>query len=203
MAELLHYIEIDPQYTQKALDFLISEFQGKENIEKLLGYLVTPEEEFHELIVVTAESFLIEVARDWVLDQIGEQYGVSRDGQFDDEYRARIKALAKLSVYKGTWEDTIKIFENLFGLDGLKVTTSNPGTINVESPHTSVHKIVDTTLFDKLIPAGMRIRVIALASLPIFRFGSRHHTFTGVGFNSVNNPDADAGHYSSLYFQSE
>lgn len=202
MAELLHYIEINPNFTQEALDFLISQFKGKENIEKLLAYMVSPEEEYHELLIATSENYLLEIARDWFLDEIGSQYGVSRDGMDDDDYRARIKALSQLSIYKGTWRETIKLFENVLGTEGLGVSFTNPGTINVRSPSINVHKISNKDIFDKLIPAGIRVRVIAISSLPPLRLGSITTPTPVVGCNSVTSPSVTAGHASSLYHAS-
>lgn len=98
-----------------SIEFLLSQFKGKEKVEGLIQASVSDLQEIENDIWQWRDSMNIETAGGVFLDFIGALVGISRSGREDEEYRTRIYAQIGINTSHGTLDDIASVFNLLTG----------------------------------------------------------------------------------------
>lgn len=109
----INFIKPLEDFVQGALDTL-PDYLMKDNTQKFLRIFLDRLETVDNAIIDMAEFRLLANAQGIVLDEIGGQIGVSRNGQVDDDYRT-ILLIRQLAAGKGgTRSEVTDALNNLF-----------------------------------------------------------------------------------------
>lgn len=112
------YIKDNPDFTQEALDRVLSQFKNKENYNKLITLLSDRYAELFSKAVEIPEAFLLKNAVGSQLDEIGKQLKISRKGYDDDEIYRRKILLYIGSFRQGATRDEITTLLQSLATDG-------------------------------------------------------------------------------------
>lgn len=196
MSEYLSYLKITDDMVDKAIQFLPDNLRDKSNVVSILTLLIEGEQESYNQYIKFAESLLLDAARGWWLDRLGEENSVPRVGYSDEEYRGVIKAISGLPFYSGTTESTYTRLSALFSSTDIILYVSK-ATITVFVTSAQATTIVDKSIFYKFFPVGADVRIVMCNSFSTcFRFGRN-------SLGSSNSVNSLLGNrFSSVYFRS-
>lgn len=136
-----------------SLALLPYQFQGSENIIKLIYVISEMTQRLDDVVVDFAKLRLINSAFGFQLDNIGKELGVDRLGATDDDYRVILKIRAFRRTSQGTRPQIVDLLSRFTGtletdVDvyvGLGKTTDiyfNEGCSNIQSMSSEILKIL-------------------------------------------------------------
>lgn len=136
-----------------SLALLPYQFQGSENIIKLMYVVSEMKQRLDDIVVDFAKLRLINSAFGFQLDNIGEELGVDRLGSTDDDYRIILKIRAFRRTSQGTRPQIVDLLSRFTGtletdVDvyvGKNKTTDvyfNEGCSNIQSISSEILKIL-------------------------------------------------------------
>lgn len=197
----VNHIHPLPNFVQDGFDYLPSGiFDNKENFQTVLRILLERLEFIDKKMVELAELRTTLNASDAILDEIGKQLGIYRNGLNDPEYRAVIMILTGNNSKSGTRADIISTLKQLFGDDG---ATTYKGynyrlDINVFNTCMEITDILPQIL--DMLPLVTHLRLVENNGYP-FAFEGDAQAF---GFASVYDSDrTGAGGMSTLIYVSD
>lgn len=197
----VNHIHPLPNFVQDGFDYLPSGiFDNKENFQTVLRILLERLEFIDKKMVELAELRTTLNASDAILDEIGKQLGIYRNGLNDPEYRAVIMILTGNNSKSGTRADIISTLKQLFGDDG---ATTYKGynyrlDINVFNTCMEITDILPQIL--DMLPLVTHLRLVENDGYP-FAFEGDAQAF---GFASVYDSDrTGAGGMSTLIYVSD
>lgn len=178
----VNHIHPLPDFVKEGFDYLPSGvFDNKENFQTVLRILLERLEFIDKKMVELAEMRTTLNAEDLILDEIGRQLGIYRNGLNDPEYRAVIMILTGNNSKSGTRADVISTLKQLFGEDG--VTTYKGYNyrldINIFNTCVEVPQILQQII--DMLPLVTHLRVVENDGYP-FGFDGDKQSF---GFASV------------------
>lgn len=182
----VNHIHPLPDFVKGGFDFLPSGiFDGKENFQGTLKILLDRLEFIDRKMVELAENRLTLNASDAILDEVGEQLGIYRNGLDDPEYRAVIMILTGNNSKSGTRTEVISTLKQLFGDEG--VTTYKGYNyrfdINIFNTCMEVPQILQQII--DMLPLVTHLRVVEHEGFPFAFEGDRQ----SYGFASVFDED--------------
>ncbi len=130
-------------YTKKtthlveALANLISQFQDKPNIAKLVTSYIRQIQDLEDMFSDILTETTLANAKDQQLDDIGALVGEPRAGRDDTQYRTAIRARISLNNSGGTIEDIINLAQGVIGSPiSVKLTEVYPAgfILNLDDP---------------------------------------------------------------------
>lgn len=197
----VNHIHPLPNFVQDGFDYLPSGvFDNKENFQTVLRILLERLEFIDKKMVELAELRTTLNASDAILDEIGKQLGIYRNGLNDPEYRAVIMILTGNNSKSGTRADIISTLKQLFGDDG---ATTYKGynyrlDINVFNTCMEITDILPQIL--DMLPLVTHLRLVENNGYP-FAFEGDAQAF---GFASVYDTErTGAGGMSTLIYVSD
>lgn len=197
----VNHIHPLPNFVQDGFDYLPSGiFDDKENFQKTLRILLERLEFIDKKMVELAEKRTTLNAEDAILDEIGRQLGIYRNGLNDPEYRAVIMILTGNNSKSGTRADIISTLKQLFGDEG--VTTYKGYNyrldINVFNTCMEITDILPQIL--DMLPLVTHLRVVENQGYPFGMEGDAQ----AFGFASVYDTErTGAGGMSTLIYVSD
>lgn len=186
-----------------ALALLPYQFQGSENIIKLIYVIAEMTQRLDDVVVDFAKLRLINSAFGFQLDNIGKELGVDRLGATDDDYRVILKIRAFRRTSQGTRPQIVDLLSRFTGtletdVDvyvGSNKTTDvyfNEGCSNIQTISSEILKI---------LPILTNYRLVSKVGEHPFGFISvfnESETTPFLGFGSVFDEPVYGGTGSSL-----
>ena len=197
----VNHIHPLPDFVEEGFNYIPSDiFKDKENFETTLRILLQRLEFIDQKMVELAELRTTLNAEDAILDEIGRQLGIYRNGLNDPEYRAVIMILTGNNSKSGTRSEIIATLKQLFGEDG--VTTYKGYNyrldINIFNTCMEVSDILPEII--DMLPLVTHLRVVENQGYP-FGFNGDAQAF---GFASVYDSErTGAGGMSTLIYVSD
>ncbi|MGX4995862.1 DUF2612 domain-containing protein [Enterobacter hormaechei] len=197
----VNHIHPLPDFVEEGFNYIPSDiFKDKENFETTLRILLERLEFIDQKMVELAELRTTLNAEDAILDEIGRQLGIYRNGLNDPEYRAVIMILTGNNSKSGTRSEIIATLKQLFGEDG--VTTYKGYNyrldINIFNTCMEVSDILPEII--DMLPLVTHLRVVENQGYP-FGFNGDAQAF---GFASVYDSErTGAGGMSTLIYVSD
>ena len=178
----VNHIKPLDNFVQGGIDYLPGDFmKEKENLVKFLTIYLQRLANLDLSLVNLAEGRLLNNAAGINLDEIGEQYGLERNGMSDTNYRAIITILLATSARYGTREDVIGTLAQLFGYGNF--STWKGGNyrvdINVNKTCFDLESTIDE--IEDMLPLPTHLRLTESYGVP-FGFNGDN---TAEGFSSV------------------
>ncbi|UTC25217.1 hypothetical protein P7_027 [Pectobacterium phage vB_PcaM_P7_Pc] len=198
----VNHIHPLPDFVKGGFDYVPSDiFTGKENFEKTLRILLERLEYIDQKMVELAELRTTLNAEDTILDEIGRQLGIYRNGLNDPEYRAVIMILTGNNSKSGTRADIISTLKQLFGDDGVTTYKGENYRLDINIFNTCV-KVTDILpqILD-MLPLVTHLRVVENTGYPFGFFGDSQ----AFGFSSIHDgpPSDELGGMSTLLYVSD
>lgn len=197
----VNHIHPLPDFVEGGFNYIPSDiFKDKENFETTLRILLERLEFIDQKMVELAELRTTLNAEDAILDEIGRQLGIYRNGLNDPEYRAVIMILTGNNSKSGTRSEIIATLKQLFGEDG--VTTYKGYNyrldINIFNTCMEVSDILPEII--DMLPLVTHLRVVENQGYP-FGFNGDAQAF---GFASVYDSErTGAGGMTTLIYVSD
>lgn len=197
----VNHIHPLPDFVQGGFDYVPSDiFDGKENFEQTLRILLERLEFIDKKMVELAELRTTLNAEDAILDEIGRQLGIYRNGLNDPEYRAVIMILTGNNSKSGTRADVISTLKQLFGEDGVTTYKGYNYRIDINIFNTCVEVPEILQQIVDMLPLVTHLRVVENQGYP-FGFNGDNEAF---GFASVYDTDrTGTGGMSTLIYVSD
>lgn len=197
----VNHIHPLPDFVQGGVDYLPSGlFDGKENLQKLLTIFLERLEELDKKLVDLAEMRTVMNASDAILDEIGSQLGIYRNGLNDPEYRAVIMILTGTGAKSGTRADVISTLKQIFGEDGVTTYKGNNYRLDINVYNTCIELTDILPQIIEMLPLVTHLRVVESEGYP-FAFDGDNESF---GFASVHDEDrGPPGGMASLIYVSD
>ncbi len=98
---------------------------------KLVKYDDDLLDEIATIIIQMADQYDIENIEGILLDRIGKNLGVLRNGKRDDVYRSALKLKILLTRSKGTVNDIIKVIKYMYGATHVTISPDYPAGIRI------------------------------------------------------------------------
>lgn len=197
----VNHIHPLPDFVKGGFDYLPSDvFNGKENFEKTLRILLERLEFIDKKMVELAELRTTLNAEDAILDEIGRQLGIYRNGLNDPEYRAVIMILTGNNSKSGTRADIIATLKQLFGEDGVTTYKGYNYRLDINIFNTCMEVTDILPEIIDMLPLVTHLRVVENEGYP-FGFNGDAQAF---GFASVYDSErTGAGGMSTLVYVSD
>lgn len=197
----VNHIHPLPDFVQGGFDYLPSGiFDGKENFEKTLRILLERLEYIDKKMVELAELRTTLNAEDAILDEIGRQLGIYRNGLNDPEYRAVIMILTGNNSKSGTRADIIATLKQLFGEDGVTTYKGYNYRLDINIFNTCMEVTDILPEIIDMLPLVTHLRVVENQGYP-FGFTGDAQAF---GFASVYDEErTGAGGLPTLVYVSD
>ncbi|KAB3178463.1 hypothetical protein F9047_11055 [Escherichia coli] len=197
----VNHIHPLPDFVKGGFDYVPSDiFTGKENFEKTLRILLERLEYIDQKMVELAELRTTLNAEDAILDEIGRQLGIYRNGLNDPEYRAVIMILTGNNSKSGTRADIIATLKQLFGEDGVTTYKGHNYRLDINIFNTCMEVTDILPEIIDMLPLVTHLRVVENQGYP-FGFNGDAQAF---GFASVYDSErTGAGGMSTLIYVSD
>lgn len=198
----VNHIKPLDNFVQEGLDYLPGDFmKEKENLVKFLTIYLKRLAALDVAFVNLAEGRLLNNASGINLDEIGDQYGLKRNGMSDTNYRAIITILLATYARCGTREDVIGALAQLFGHGNFSTWKGDNYRvdINVNKACFDLEATIDE--IEDMLPLPTHLRLTESHGVP---FGFNGDT-TAEGFSSVADtihgvPEKGNGGWASLVY---
>nr|DAO34765.1 MAG TPA: Protein of unknown function (DUF2612) [Caudoviricetes sp.] len=197
----VNHIHPLPNFVQDGFDYIPSGiFDGKDNFQTTLRILLERLEFIDKKMVELAELRTTLNAEDAILDEIGRQLGIYRNGLNDPEYRAVIMILTGTNAKSGTRSDIISTLKQLFGDDGVTTYKGYNYRLDINIFNTCMEVTDILQQIVEMLPLVTHLRVVENDGYP-FGFEGDAQAF---GFASVYDTERyGAGGMSTLIYVSD
>lgn len=197
----VNHIHPLPNFVQDGFDYIPSDiFDGKDNFQTTLRILLERLEFIDKKMVELAELRTTLNAEDAILDEIGRQLGIYRNGLNDPEYRAVIMILTGTNSKSGTRADIISTLKQLFGDDGVTTYKGHNYRLDINIFNTCMEVTDILQQIVEMLPLVTHLRVVENDDYP-FGFEGDAQAF---GFASVYDTERyGAGGMSTLIYVSD
>lgn len=197
----VNHIHPLPNFVQDGFDYLPSGiFDNKENFQTVLRILLERLEFIDKKMVELAELRTTLNASDAILDEIGKQLGIYRNGLNDPEYRAVIMILTGNNSKSGTRSDIISTLKQLFGDDGVTTYKGYNYRLDINVFNTCMEITDILPQIIDMLPLVTHLRVVENQGYPFGMEGDEQ----AFGFASVYDPDrTGTGGMSTLIYVSD
>ena len=191
-----------PDFVKGGLDYLPSgAFEQAVNTMRVIEIFLGRYEDIDKGMVNLAQGRTILNAEGRILDEIGEQHGIFRNGLNDPEYRAVIIILTGNNAKSGTRGEIISTLFQIFGEDGVSTYKGNNFRIDINVYNTCVELSMIIPQILEMLPLPTHLRVVESNGYP-FAFSGDNQSF---GFSSVFDEDRTTGPggFASLIYVSD
>lgn len=197
----VNHIHPLPNFVQDGFDYIPSGiFDGKDNFQTTLRILLERLEFIDKKMVELAELRTTLNAEDAVLDEIGRQLGIYRNGLNDPEYRAVIMILTGTNAKSGTRADIISTLKQLFGDDGVTTYKGYNYRLDINIFNTCMEVTDILQQIVEMLPLVTHLRVVENDGYPFGLEGDAQ----AFGFASVYDADRfGTGGMSTLIYVSD
>lgn len=197
----VNHIHPLPNFVQDGFDYLPSGiFDNKGNFQTVLRILLERLEFIDKKMVELAELRTTLNASDAILDEIGKQLGIYRNGLNDPEYRAVIMILTGNNSKSGTRSDIISTLKQLFGDDGVTTYKGYNYRLDINVFNTCMEITDILPQIIDMLPLVTHLRVVENQGYPFGMEGDEK----AFGFASVYDPDrTGTGGMSTLIYVSD
>ncbi|QPI18076.1 hypothetical protein POP15_028 [Pectobacterium phage POP15] len=197
----VNHIHPLPNFVQDGFDYLPSGiFDNKENFQTVLRILLERLEFIDKKMVELAELRTTLNASDAILDEIGKQLGIYRNGLNDPEYRAVIMILTGNNSKSGTRADIIATLKQLFGDDGVTTYKGYNYRLDINVFNTCMEITDILPQIIDMLPLVTHLRVVENQGYPFGMEGDAQ----AFGFASVYDSErTGAGGMSTLIYVSD
>jgi hypothetical protein len=161
-----------------ALDSLISQFKGKENIEKLVKIFSKEAQLLEDVVYQLLELRYLNNATGDQLDQIGKRLGIIRTSHSDEIFRTSIKVKALSKRNEGTTENVLELLRLISGDPNVSVYNFEP------------YGVV-ATYNSTCVPENRVEQLSSLFPVVTDLYLEEFITSKGFGFSSIDNPNPD------------
>ncbi|UYL04383.1 hypothetical protein EPNKCIFM_00081 [Klebsiella phage KP13-16] len=202
MANSVDHIQYNPDYVKDTFDLLLEQFKGSDNLVKLLQVIASMKKQIDDEVIFLGKHRTIDTGTGIVLDNIGEELGVPRNGASDDDYRNILKIRSYRTKTSGTMPEIIDLLVRFTGVDAQSINiyigsqksfdiAFYEGCLNAEKAEEELTEI---------FPILSSYRLLLKSGTPL-GFGSVYDdTPSDVfqGFGSVFDENSYGGHLPSL-----
>lgn len=202
MANSVDHIQYNPDYVKDTFDLLLEQFKGSDNLVKLLQVIASMKKQIDDEVIFLGKHRTIDTGTGIVLDNIGEELGVPRNGASDDDYRNVLKIRSYRTKTSGTMPEIIDLLVRFTGVDAQSINiyiggqksfdiAFYEGCLNAEKAEEELTEI---------FPILSSYRLLLKSGTP-FGFGSVYdETPSDVfqGFGSLFDENSYGGHLPSL-----
>lgn len=151
-------------HIERTKSFLLEQFKGKENFEKLVKVLVAPLQECEDVAWQLFALRSLPNAEGAQLDGIGDIFGVPRAGLTDPEYREAIyRRIYEIGV-SGTPDELLGVLESITGAQMVRYTGVFPASVQLFV----VAETIPPGLLDfmtRLTGAGINLWILAFEGM--------------------------------------
>lgn len=202
MTETVDHIQYSEDYIMNTYNLLLEQFKGSENVVKLLQVIATMKKQIDDEVIFLGKHRIIDTATGVALDNIGEELGVPRNGNSDEDYRVILKIRSYRTKTSGTLPQIIDLLSRFTGTE--------ESSMNV---YLGIQKSFDIAFYEgclnaagsveeivKIFPILSSYRLLIKSGSPI-GFISVHdssHPESFMGFGSVFDNNSIGGHLPSL-----
>lgn len=201
----VNHIKPLENFVQEGLDYLPGDFmKERENLVRFLTIYLRRLADLDVALVNLAEGRLLSNAVGVNLDEIGEQYGVERDGMSDTNYRIMITILLATSAKHGTREDVIDTLAQLLGYGNFSTWKGDNHRVDINVSKVCFDLRSTAEEIEDMLPLPTHLRLTESQSAP---FGFNGDKWAG-GFSSVGDtvgeePKEGDGGWASIVYTSD
>lgn len=176
-------LEPDINHVKNGLAELPSQFFDSTNLRTVLQIYLEEVQEIEQLLYDYQRFSSIEGAFGVMLDRIGEDVGVRREGLDDEDYRKVIKVKIISNSSEGTADTVISLWKFLLDTDDVSLKEEFPAGIELFSPtKTPTLEMIETV--SEVVPITVKVGFLAGVSGTPFCFAGN----VGLGFSSTESP---------------
>lgn len=200
MAKDVNHIHELENFVEGALQSLPEEFlRNSGNLNKILTIFLERLRVVDESLVRLAEYRMLSTAEGVNLDEIGNQFGIYRNGLDDEDYRAILTIRTFSPSNKGTRPELVDILNNILGENNFYTYKGDNYRFDLAvsspcfDPETTTDEILD------LLPLPTYFRMVGFDGF-VFGFDGDDYA---AGFGSVGDTlETDTGSFSSIIYVS-
>lgn len=192
----LNPISAVEDYSEVLRDLNLSQFSDSENINNLLGIFADIFEESEQEWQELAEGFLLQSAVGEQLNTLGEEIGVSRPSEIDEEYRARILLISAARYYGITRDDLVELIKIVSGDINPQIYKGLGRFFEIAIQSSCVDERQLGDDLSKYFPIGTELILLMKEGTP-FGFDGDDTT---LGFGTTTGTTLDAGGLSSVIY---
>jgi hypothetical protein len=182
-----------PNHYDRMVDFLISQFQGKENLEKILFVISKQIQEIEDTIRDLRLFRAIDTAEGAQLDQLGDLVGEPRIERTDTQYRDAIKFRIFVNTSKGRYEEIITFILQVTDAENVIITEHFPAKLSI----TTDGDVVGLgEQIDELMAGGVGLE--SITSVPPDFDGFVFSEASGPDDEDVSDPSAFGGFFAEV-----
>lgn len=201
----VNHIKPLDNFVQGGLDYLPGDFmKEKENLVKFLTIYLERLAKIDLSFVNLAEGRLLNNAAGINLDEIGEQYGLERNGMSDTNYRAIITILLATHARHGTREDIIGTLAQLFGYGNFSTWKGDNYRIDINVNKTCFDLVATIEEIEDMLPLPTHLRLTESQGVPFgFNGDTDAEGFASVGDTRNGEPREGDGGWASIVYTSD
>lgn len=198
----VNHIKPLDNFVQEGLDYLPGDFmKEKENLVKFLTIYLKRLAAIDVAFVNLAEGRLLNNAAGINLDEIGEQYGLERNGMSDTNYRAIITILLATHARYGTREDIIGTLAQLFGYGNFSTWKGDNYRVDINVNKTCFDLVATIEEIEDMLPLPTHLRLTESQGVPFgFNGDIGVEGFASVGDTRNGEPVEGDGGWASLVY---
>jgi len=138
----------------RALDLLATQFQGAENLKKLLSMIVAPFQDMEQAMTDLRDCRHLDSAVGVQLDGLGEWVGEPRQGRDDDSYREALRFRIFINISDGEPETVLTVLRVLTQGSQLRYWENWPAAFQLETNGLAITDSL-TSILQGVSPAGV------------------------------------------------
>lgn len=128
-----NHISLDDAFVDKAIDRLPEMYKNSENVKKFIEIESERFKSIYDISISVAEALLLTNASGSILDDIGREFNLYREGDSDDNFRLRIQIKAYSKNATGTRDNFLDAIARFIG-----ITTSDIDFISLDNKRVEV-----------------------------------------------------------------
>jgi hypothetical protein len=170
----------------RAKSLLLSQFQTKENINKVVEALVEQVQELDNTAVSLQSVRMLDNAYGVYLDNIGQKLKVDRSSLNDDDYKTAIKVRMLKNSSKGSYDDIHAIMSLLTYNLPVYIKNNHYYVIELTAYLACLNTETGLEMIKQLFPAGVALRIQNSSSTPFgFEGNPKAKGFSSTSYNTV------------------
>lgn len=172
-------------YTDNILDNLTHQFQGKENISKLVGMIGEELDDVESAFFQLLNEVSLRNAIGKQLDDLGVKLDLSRSGRTDEEYRAALYVKIAINNSSGTPDQVISLSKLILDIDDIEYREIYPAHIRL-NVYGDFPSVISTQQMRQLRPVGV-------GGIELLSWGDEVSAFS---FSTTDGPQDDPSAYA-------
>lgn len=189
------YIKVTPDWRSEAIDLNLNQFLMSEKLNDLLGILSEIATSFEQDILDLNESFLLVNAEGDQLDKLGEEVGLARTSDIDQEYKSSIILKASSSFYSVVDADLTELITLLASDTEPEIYSGYYKLVEVHLQESCVRKDIISSTIKDILPIVSKDLLLFSAGIP---FGFEGDDMSE-GFGTVGQEDENTNGFAAIY----